>query len=150
MAFRVLFAIAVYYGFDIDQIDVKIAFFYGLIDQLVYVQIPKSSEISANNNMVCKLLKALYGLKQAPKLWYERLSNFLFKKLGLQQINADHSIFVSPAGINGPIVSTFVVDIKILGAKNSRVIAQVKQELTVALEMVDMGPISFYLGLKVS
>ena len=41
MAFRVLFAIAAYYDLDIDQMDVKTAFLYGIIDQLVYVQIPK-------------------------------------------------------------------------------------------------------------
>ncbi len=100
--------------------------------------------------MVCKLLKVFYVLKQAPKLWYKRLSNFLLKNLGLQQINADHSIFVSPAGINGPIVSTFVNDIKIIGAKNSGVKDRVKYELTAAFKTADMGLISFYLGLKVS
>ncbi len=57
---------------------------------------------------------------------------------------------MSPAGINGPIVSTFVDDIKIMGAKNSGVIDRVKQKLTAAFEMADMGLISFYLGLKVS
>lgn len=68
MAFRVLFAIAAYYNLDINQMDVKMAFLYGLIDQLVYVQIPKGSEDSTNKKMVCKLLKALYGLKQASRL----------------------------------------------------------------------------------
>ncbi len=34
-----------------------------MIDQLVYVQIPKGFKNSANKKMVCKLLKALYGLK---------------------------------------------------------------------------------------
>ena len=47
-------------------------------------------------------------------------------------------------------MSTFVDDIKIMGAKNSGVIGRVKEELTAAFEMVDMGPISFYLGLKVN
>lgn len=37
MAFGVLFGIAAYYDFDIDQIDVKTAFLSGLIDQLVYI-----------------------------------------------------------------------------------------------------------------
>ncbi len=32
MAFRVLFAIAAYYDFDIDQMDMKTAFLYGFID----------------------------------------------------------------------------------------------------------------------
>lgn len=79
MAFRVLFAIAAYYDLDIDQMDVKTAFLYGLLDQLVYVQMPKGSETAATKGMVCKLLKALYGLKQAPRLGYERLSQFLSK-----------------------------------------------------------------------
>lgn len=37
MAFKVLLAIAAYYNLNIDQIDVKTAFLYGMIDQLVYV-----------------------------------------------------------------------------------------------------------------
>lgn len=68
MVFWILFTIAVYYDFDIDQIDMKIAFLYSLIDQLVYMQISNSLEISANKNIICKLLKVLYGLKSAPRL----------------------------------------------------------------------------------
>ena len=64
--------------------------------------------------MVYKLLKALYGLKQSSYLWYERLSEFFFQKLGLAKINADHSIFISVAALNGLIVSTFIVHIKIM------------------------------------
>lgn len=149
MAFRVLFAIAAFFDLDIDQMDVKRAFLYGLIDQLVYVEIPKGSESEANCDMVCKLLKALYGLRQSSRLWYERLSGFLLEKLVLKRINADHSIFVTKAGLDGPVVSTFVDDIKIMAPKESGMIERVKRELTSAFSIVDMGPISFYLGLKV-
>lgn len=130
--------------------DVKIVFLYGFIDQFVYVQVSKGSKTQSTKGMVCKLLKAFYGLKQAPKLWYKRLSKFLFEKLGLQQINVDHSIFISSTGINRPIVNTFVDDIKIMRVKDSGVIIQMKQELTTVFEIADMGPISFYLGLKVT
>lgn len=126
MAFRVLFAIAAFFDLDIDQMDVKTAFLYGLIDQLVYVEIPKGTESEDNRNMVCKLLKALYGLKQSPRLWYERLSTFLLQKLGLRQINADHNIFVTNAGLDGPVVSTFVDDIKIMAPKGSGMIERVR------------------------
>ncbi len=63
VAFRVLYAIAAFFDLDIDQMDVKTAFLYGLIDQLVYVEISKGTKSVSNRNMVCKLLKALYGLK---------------------------------------------------------------------------------------
>lgn len=72
--------------------------------------------------MVCILLKAMYRLKQASRLWYKRFSNFFLKKLGLQQINTNYSIFELGIGINGPIRSIFVDDIKIIRAKNSGVI----------------------------
>lgn len=149
MAFRVLFAIAAFFDPDIDQIDVKTAFLYGLIDQLVYIDIPKGSEAEANRGIVCKLLKAFYGHKQSPRLWYKRLSDFLLKKLRSTRINIDHSIFVTLAGLNGPVVSTFVDDIKIMAPKNSAIIARIKAKLAAAFSMVEMGPISFYLGLKV-
>lgn len=32
MAFKVFFAIAAFFNFEIDQIDIKTAFFYGLIN----------------------------------------------------------------------------------------------------------------------
>ncbi len=44
MAFRGLFAIATLYNLDIDQMDVTTAVLYGLIDQLVYVEILKGTE----------------------------------------------------------------------------------------------------------
>lgn len=62
MAFRVLFAIAAFYDLDIDQIDVKTAFFYGNIDQLLYVELPKGY-YKDQEHMVYRLNKALYGLK---------------------------------------------------------------------------------------
>lgn len=66
MAFRVLFTIAVFFDLDIKQMDVMIAFLYSLINQLVYVEIPKGTELALNRDMVCKLFKAQYDLKQLP------------------------------------------------------------------------------------
>lgn len=68
MTLGVLFATTTFYDLDIDQINVKTALFYGLINQFVYIQIFKRSEDAINKRIICKLLKAFYGLKQAPKL----------------------------------------------------------------------------------
>lgn len=56
---------------------------------------------------------------------------------------------MTKAGLEGPVVSTFVDDIKIMTPKRRGMVERVKAELTSAFSMVDMGPISFYLGLKV-
>lgn len=88
--------------------------------------------------MVCKPLKAFYDLKQSPKLCYKRLSNFLFLKLGLVKINADYSIFITPADLNKSMISTFIYEIKIMVSKSSDIIAQVKSKLATAFSMVDI------------
>lgn len=122
MIFSVLSAITAYYNLNIDSIDVKIAFFYEFIDQLVYMQIPKGSKNSANKRIECKLLKVHHDLKFASRLWHKRLSHFLLEKLGFQQINNNHNIFVILVTIDSPIVSTFVNDIKIMESKESDII----------------------------
>lgn len=43
----------------------KTGFIYGIINQLIYVKIPKVIKTKVNKNMIYKLLKALYGLKQS-------------------------------------------------------------------------------------
>ena len=146
MAFRLLFALAAHHDLDIEQLDIVTAFLNGFIDQLIYVHMPKGYDTAG---MVYRLNKALYGLKQSPRLWYERLSAFLLSKLGLEKHHADHSIFVTSQGIKGPIVTSFVDDLNIIGPKGSPMITEVKKQLKLAFKMVDMGPISYYLGLKV-
>lgn len=51
--------------------------------------------------------------------------------------------------LNNLVVSMFINDIKIMTSKESRIIQCVKAELAAAFAIIDMDPISFYLGLKV-
>ena len=53
------------------------------------------------------------------------------------------------AGLDGPIVNIFVDNIKIMAPKKSEIIKHVKTKLAFAFLMVDIGSISFYLGLKI-
>lgn len=110
---------------------------------------PKKTKTNANCKIVCKLPKTLYGLKQSPRLWYKRLVTFLINKLGLKEINADHSIFMTKTGLDGPVVCNFVNNIKVMAPKESEMMERVRTELTSACSIVDIGPLSFYLGLKV-
>lgn len=56
---------------------------------------------------------------------------------------------MTETGLNGLIVNTFVDDIKIIALKRIRIIQYIKAKLTTIFSIVDMGSISFYLGLKV-
>ena len=56
---------------------------------------------------------------------------------------------MTKAGLNGLIISMFIDNIKIMALKDSGFIQRIKAELAAIFSMVDMGPISFYLGLKI-
>lgn len=149
MGFWVLFAIVAYYNLDINQIDIKTAFLYGLYNQLIYVKMPKGTKTNTTRDMIYKLEKTLYNLKQSPRLWYKRLSSFLLEKLDFYSININHNIFITSTSLNQPIVNIFVDDIKIMAIKRSGFIKKVKVKLTSAFQIADIGPISFYLDFKV-
>lgn len=150
MAFKVLFVVATYYNLDINQMNIKITFLYGFINQLIDIKVPKGFETQTITIIVCKLLKALYGLKQISKLWYKRLSKFFLEKLGFQQINVDHNIFISLVGINRPIFNTLINDIKIIEVKDSYIIMRVKQKLITVVKIAHIELINFYLYLKIT
>ena len=71
------------------------------------------------------------------------------ERLELQYIQADHSIFATEEGYKRLIVFAFVDDIKIIHPQKE-VVNGAKRELKAAFKMVDLGPISFYLGMSVT
>ena len=60
---RLLLAFACHMNFKLFQMDVKIAFLNGFIQEEVYVEQPLGFEDFEKPNHVYKLQKALYGLK---------------------------------------------------------------------------------------
>ena len=142
MSYRALFAIAAANNWEIHAMDVKTAFLYGCVEEDIYVEQPEGFEDGTKR--VCKLNKALYGLKQSPRIWYETLTIFL-KSLGFHMINADFSIFAKER----VIVSIYVDDLKITGSSPSE-IRCIKQALSERFQMVDLGPISYYLGISIT
>jgi len=95
------------------------------------------------------LKKALYRLKQLPQIWYKTLLKFLLEKLGLYYLHADYSIFATSKGWKGLIISAYINDTKIIH-KDIATVNWVKVELKAAFQIIDLGPISFYLGIIVT
>jgi hypothetical protein len=66
---RIILAIAAYFDYEIWQMDVKIAFLNGNLDEDVYMIQPKGFVDPTNAEKVCKLQKSIYGLNQASRSW---------------------------------------------------------------------------------
>lgn len=90
ISYKALFIIAIALDLEIKQIDVKIAFLYRDIKEVIYVE--QLDSLSANSNKVYRLNKALYSLKQAPRVQYNTLATFL-KLLRFKLLLVDTSVF---------------------------------------------------------
>lgn len=64
---RVLFTLAVTFGWDIQQVDINNAFLNSDLTEEVYMSQPEGFEDKSFPSHVCWLKKSLYGLKQAPR-----------------------------------------------------------------------------------
>nr|GEY76964.1 zinc finger, CCHC-type [Tanacetum cinerariifolium] len=61
---RLLIAMASIHNLIIHQMDVKIVFLNGKLDEEIYMNKPQGFIMPGNENKVCKLIKSIYGLKQ--------------------------------------------------------------------------------------
>ena len=64
---RLLIALAAIYSLEIHQMDLKIVFLNGELEEEIYIEQPEGFVVPGKEKKVCKLIKSLYGLKQAPK-----------------------------------------------------------------------------------
>ncbi|KAM6514095.1 hypothetical protein FALCPG4_18898 [Fusarium falciforme] len=140
MSYKMIFAITAALDLELEQMDVKTAFLYGLVTEEIYVEQPEG--FNDGSGKVCKLLRALYGLKQAPRVWYETLSTFL-EILGFKPLLSDMGIFVK----GHTFIAVYVDDLLIAGPSKDEIVA-VKQALCNKFKMTDLGPCKYYLGMS--
>ena len=61
-----------HYDLEIYQMDVKIVFLNGDIEETIYMVQPENFVLGDSKSMVWKLKKSIYGLKQASRQWYHK------------------------------------------------------------------------------
>jgi Reverse transcriptase (RNA-dependent DNA polymerase) len=144
---RTLISCAVNFGWDLCQLDVKNVFLRGDLKEEVYMEIPPNFANEQLKGKVCRLKRSLYGLKQSSRAWFDRFS-MTMKKLGYQQSNIDHTIFIQWKGEKICILVVYVDDIVLMG--NDPVeMKRFKASLAKEFEMKDLGELRYFLGIEV-
>ena len=69
-----LLALAAKKDWKIYQLDVKLAFLNGYLEEEIFVEQPEGFAVKGKEDKVSQLKKTLYGLKQAPRAWYNRIN----------------------------------------------------------------------------
>ncbi|CAI7885455.1 unnamed protein product [Closterium sp. NIES-54] len=113
-----LLAAAAVCGWKVEQIDVKTAFLYGVVDEEIYMKQPEGYD--DRSGRVCRLNKAIYGLKQAPRCWYARLVEAL-EALGFKVSGCDESLFMSDGEEEKVFLLVYVDDILLFSPSLERI-----------------------------
>jgi len=72
---RVILSIVAIENLFLEQLDVKIAFLHGDLEEEIYMHQPQGFEVKGKAGYVYKLNKSLYGLKKDPRQWYLKLTH---------------------------------------------------------------------------
>jgi ATP-binding cassette subfamily B (MDR/TAP) protein 1 len=68
---HILLALVAELDLELAQLDVKIAFLHGDLEEEIYMSRPDHFKVTGKENWTCELKKSLYGLKQSPRQWYK-------------------------------------------------------------------------------
>ena len=144
---RMLIAITAIHNFEIHQMDVKITFLNGDLDEEIYMEQPKGFVVKEQEKKVCRLIKSLYGLKQAPKQWHEKFDHTMLSN-GFKINECDKCVYVKSTNDSHVIVCLYVDDMLIMGT-NKNIINSTKKMLRSKFDMKDLGLADVILGISV-
>nr|GEW65202.1 retrovirus-related Pol polyprotein from transposon TNT 1-94 [Tanacetum cinerariifolium] len=147
-AIRIFIVNATSRNMTVYQMDVKMAFLNGDLQEEVYVSQPEGFVDPDHPTHVYRLKKALYGLKQAPRAWYDTLSRFLLDN-NFSKGAFDPTLFTRKTGKHILLVQIYVDDI-IFSSTNPKDRVTFSNEMSSKFQMSMMGQMSFFLGLQVS
>ncbi|CAI7824946.1 unnamed protein product [Closterium sp. NIES-54] len=142
---QLLLAAAAVCGWKVEQMDVKTAFLYGVVDEEIYMKQPEGYDDGSGR--VCRLNKAIYGLKQAPRCWYARLVEAL-EALGFKVSGCNESLFMTEGGEEKVFLLVYVDDILLFSPSPER-IKEVQGKLKETFQCKALRPVGYYLGLHV-
>ncbi|KAH9656842.1 Integrase catalytic domain-containing protein [Citrus sinensis] len=74
---RIILALVAVQDMHLEQMDVKIVFLRGELQEEIVMQQPEGYMTSGKEDYVYLLKKFLYGLKQSPRQWYMKFDNFM-------------------------------------------------------------------------
>ena len=141
---RAVLSVAASEKLNLAHFDVKTAFLYGELDEVIYMRQPTGYEDGTDR--VCKLNKSLYGLKQAPRCWNRKFRNFL-EKHGLQVSKEDPCLFYSTTESHKLIIALYVDD-GLVAAENKDDLEQFLLDLRSEF-CVTVSPLACFLGLQI-
>jgi hypothetical protein len=145
--FRIVVIFVAHYDLELHQIDVKIVFINGDLQESVYMTQLKGFVIEGKENMGCRVKKSIYGLKQALRQWYLKFDEVV-KKFGFVENQVDSCIFIKIKGSMFIILVLYVDDI-LLASSDKNLLYETNRFLSSNFNMNDLCDVSYVLDIEI-
>ncbi|CAH9119721.1 unnamed protein product [Cuscuta europaea] len=106
---RLLLAMTTVFDWELEQMDVKIAFLHGDINETIYISQPPGFICKNKPDHVCLLKKSIYGLKQSPRQWNLKF-NACMCELGFLRSKYDTCLYFKHVGTENALYVLLYVD----------------------------------------
>ena len=140
-------ALVAHFDFELHQMDVKITFLNGHLEEEVYTKQPEGFSSTKGEHLVCKLNKSIYGFRQASHQWYLKFHDVI-TSFGFEENIMDQCIYQKASGSKICFLVLYVDDI-LLATNDKGLLYEVKQFLSKNFDMKDMGKTSYVIGIKI-
>ncbi|RVW67331.1 Retrovirus-related Pol polyprotein from transposon TNT 1-94 [Vitis vinifera] len=144
---RVIMTLVAHFDLELQQIDVKMTFLNGNLEEEVYMKQLEGFSSNGGEHLVCKLKKSIYGLKQASRQWYLKFHDVI-SSFGFVENIMDQCIYQKVSGSKICFLVLYVDDI-LLATNDKGLLHEVKQFLSKNFDMKDMGDATYVIGIKI-
>lgn len=146
---RMLLAISASEDFETGQADVEGAYLNGVLEEELYMEIPKGLTPKRTGCNCLKLSKSLYGLKQSGRTWWTELGEGL-EEQGFDRTESDWGLYYRSATETheAALLLAYVDDI-VVAARSRSTITAVFAGMAKRWKITVLDEVSHILGLKV-
>ncbi|GJR87328.1 retrovirus-related pol polyprotein from transposon TNT 1-94 [Tanacetum coccineum] len=144
---RMVLAIASLRNLDVHQMDVKMTFLNGNLEEEIYMNQPEGFIALGQESKVFRLVKSLYSLNQSPKQWHQKFDHTMLHS-GFKINECDKCVYVKDTSSGYVILCLYVDDMLIIGS-NDKMIKSTKDILKSKFDMKDIGLADVILGIKI-
>jgi hypothetical protein len=146
-SFRIIMILVAHYDLELHQMDVKMTFLYGDLEEKVYMAQLKGFVVEEKERMGCRLKKSIYGLKQASRQWYLKFDRTI-RNFGFKENIEDNYVYVRFKNGKYIFLILYVDDILLVNSDVS-LLLETKKFLFSKFDMKDLGEASFVLVIEI-
>ena len=143
---RTILHIGAAMDWDIQQMDIKTAYLYGLLEEECWMEQPEGFEEPGKEDWVWALVKGLYGMKQAGRTWNQTMHAAMLE-WGFTHLTVEHCIY-HRNDERGTIIVAIHVDDFCSAASSKPLNEDFKKQLQTKWEISDLGAISWIVGIR--